>query len=221
MANLKKYDLTGAAKGEVSIEDTLLNVDANSQMLKDYLVAIRANARQWSASTQTRAEVNKTKRKPFAQKGTGNARQGFLGAPQFKGGGRVHAPRPKFDQHVRINKKEKRLAIRGLLSEKITASQAYVLETTNLKAPETKAVASFLKKLEISGRRVLFLAENSGAVSEQFKILNKSLRNIPKVSFTYLSNVSGEDLALCQELVILESAVENLKNALDGNREGK
>lgn len=106
MAELKKYDLTGKENGRVSIDDELLSISANHQMIKDYLVAKRKNDRQWSASTQTRAEVSHSKRKPFAQKGTGNARQGFLGAPQFRGGGRVHAPRPKFDQHVRINKKK-------------------------------------------------------------------------------------------------------------------
>lgn len=105
VATLKKYDLAGQALGDIDIDDALLSTAANAQMIKDYLVAIRANRRQWSASTQTRAEVSHSKKKPFAQKGTGNARQGFLGSPQFRGGGRVHAPRPKFDQHVRINKK--------------------------------------------------------------------------------------------------------------------
>ena len=74
-------------------------------MIKDYIIALSANQRQWNASTQTRSEVNHSTKKPFAQKGTGNARQGFLGSPQFRGGGRVHAPRPKYDQHVRINRK--------------------------------------------------------------------------------------------------------------------
>ena len=87
MATLKKYDLAGKESGEVSISDDLLTLQANPQMIKDYIVALRANRRQWSASTQTRAEVNHSKKKPFAQKGTGNARQGFLGSPQFRGGG--------------------------------------------------------------------------------------------------------------------------------------
>ena len=74
MATLKKYDLAGKDQGEVQIDDSLLSKEANAQMIKDYLVAIRANRRQWSASTQTRAEVSHSKKKPFAQKGTGNAR---------------------------------------------------------------------------------------------------------------------------------------------------
>lgn len=107
MAELKKYNLAGEALGQVAINDELLESNANSQMIKDYIVALRENARQWSANTQTRAEVNHSGKKPHPQKGTGKARQGYLGSPQYKGGGRVHTPRPKFDQHVRINRKEK------------------------------------------------------------------------------------------------------------------
>jgi large subunit ribosomal protein L4 len=213
VATLKKYDLTGKATGEVSIEDSLLGADANKQMTKDYLVALRANKRQWSANTQTRAEVSHSKRKPFAQKGTGNARQGFLGSPQFKGGGRVHAPRPKFDQHIRINRKEKRQAICWFLGEKIKGSQAHVLEYTSLKSPETKTLAKFIKTLNLSGKRVLFLAENG-----DYSTLHKSLRNIPKVEFTYFPNVNGYDLALCQEIIILESAMGQLNETLGGKK---
>lgn len=214
MATLKKYDLSGKSKGEVSIEDSLLDAKANPQMLKDYLVALRANKRQWSASTQTRSEVSCTKRKPFAQKGTGNARQGFLGAAQFRGGGRVHAPRPKFDQHVRINRKERRLAIRNLLGDRIKETSAHVLEYAPLKAPETKKLAQFLKSLDILGKRVLFLVEKGDG---DYTTLSKSLRNLPKVEFVYLPNVSGYDLALSQQLVILETAVEGLKETLGGS----
>jgi len=214
VATLKKYDLSGKSKGEVSIEDVLLSAKANPQLIKDYLVALRANQRQWSASTQTRAEVSHSKKKPFAQKGTGNARQGFLGSPQFRGGGRVHAPRPKFDQHIRINRKEKRLAIRNLLSERIQETNAHVLEYSPLKNPETKILANFLKALSLSGKRILFLAEGGG----NYITLSKSLRNLPKVAFIPLSSVSGYDLALGQQLIILESAVEELKSILGGKK---
>ena len=101
MPNLKKYNLAGQEVGEVTLEDSLTSANKNLQMIKDYLVAIRANARQWSANTKGRSEVNHTTKKPHPQKGTGNARQGSLAAPQYKGGGRVFGPKPKFDQHER------------------------------------------------------------------------------------------------------------------------
>ncbi|MBS0630082.1 MAG: 50S ribosomal protein L4 [Verrucomicrobia bacterium] len=215
MATLKKYDLSGKSVGDVSIDDELLAAQANPQMLKDYLIALRANQRQWSASTQGRSEVNHSTKKPYAQKGTGNARQGFLGAPQFRGGGRVHAPKPKFDQHIRINRKERQLAIRNLFGDKIRENCAHVLEYTSLKEPETKKLANFLKALNLSGKRVLFLADQGDT---DFTSLSKSLRNIPKVEFIHLPSVSGYDLALCNQLVILESAIGDLKETLGGTK---
>ncbi len=123
MADIKKFDLTGKEKGQVTVKDEVLERGANSQMIKDYIVALRANARQWSAHTKSRSEVSHSGQKPHPQKGTGRARQGYLGAPQYKGGGRVGGPRAKFDQHVSINRKEKRAAIRFLLAEKIQNNQ--------------------------------------------------------------------------------------------------
>src|SRR5690349_5975615 len=136
----------------------MLKSSANSQMIKDYIVALRENARQWSAFTKTRAEVSHSGQKPHPQKGTGRARQGYLGAAQYKGGGRVHAPRPKFDQHVRINRKEKRAVIRHLLIEKIQGNRLHVLEAGVMNEPKTKVVAEFLKKRNL-GKKVLFLGD--------------------------------------------------------------
>src|SRR5208282_3594426 len=109
-------------------------------MIKDYTVAIRNNARQWSASTKGRKEINRTGKKPHPQKGQGRSRQGCLAAPQYKGGGIVFGPKPKFDQHVRINKKERRAAIRFFLAEKIKANQVHVLKNETMKKPQTKAM---------------------------------------------------------------------------------
>lgn len=154
------------------------------------------------------------KKKPHPQKGTGRARQGFLGAPQYKGGGRVFAPKPKFDQHVRINKKERRLAIRHLLAEKIQDSRVHVLEYHPLKHPKTKSVAKFLDHLDLQGKRVLFLCE--GEPVSDYEHLFKSMRNIPKVNFMRAPNVNGYDLLLCQDVIILESAMKDLLRTLTG-----
>ena len=123
MVKLKKYDIKGKHLGDVEVNEALVNAEANGQSIKDYIVALRANARQWSANTKGRSEVNHTTKKPHPQKGGGRARQGSLAAPQYKGGGRVFGPKPKFDQHVKINRKERQAAIRFLLSEKIKEIQ--------------------------------------------------------------------------------------------------
>lgn len=225
MAVIKKYDLSGKEIGEVAIEEQMLSTGANLQMIKDYITALRANARQWSANTQTRAEVNHSGKKPHPQKGTGKARQGYLGAPHYRGGGRVHAPRPKFDQHVRINKKERQAAIRYLITEKIQDSRVHLLQYETFKAPKTKTMADFLKQLKLDGKRVLILCEaevgakskkneSKPQASEKYSNFCKSLRNIPKVEFMTAPNISGYDVMVCQDIILLEPALDEFKNKL-------
>ncbi len=209
MANLKKYDLSGKEIGSVQVDDALLDVSAHPQMIKDYIVALRRNARQWSASTKGRAEVNRTGKKPHPQKGQGRSRQGCLAAPQYKGGGIVFGPKPKFDQHVRINKRERQAAVRFLLAEKIKANQVCVLKNEKMKQPKTKMVQGFLESLNLIDHRVLFLGGPEGQ-----KELMLSMRNMPKKEYSPLFNINGYDLALCRDIVILESALEQLMTML-------
>jgi large subunit ribosomal protein L4 len=160
VAVIKKYNLSGEEVGQVTLEDHLLEISANSQMIKDYLVAYRANQRQWSANTKSRAEVSHSGQKPHPQKGTGRARQGYLGSPQYKGGGRVFGPKPKFDQQVRVNRKEKRAVIKSLLAQKIQEQHFHILSAEGLTSPKTKVVVEFLKKLGLFQKRVLFVGED-------------------------------------------------------------
>jgi len=223
---LKKYNLEGKHVGEVKISSALLDAEANSQMIKDYIVALRANARQWSANTKTRSEVNHTTKKPHPQKGGGRARQGSLAAPQYKGGGRVFGPRPKFDQHVRINKKQRQSVIRFLLSEKIRDNKVHIIENTDMEAPKTKAILGLLGHMKANGR-VLFLGEGSHAIIElgdiQHKIaipslqheqFIKSVRNIPTASFALAKTINGYDVVLAHEIVLTEAAFVEIQEWL-------
>lgn len=226
MSILKKYDLEAQELGRVKLNARLITAKANGQMIKDYITALRSNARQWSASTKGRSEVSHTTKKPHPQKGGGRARQGSLVAPQYKGGGRVFAPKPKFEQHVRINKKEKLAAIRFLLAEKLRAGNLHVVENFNLDAPKTKKVAHFIKTLELTGR-VLFLGEGAyldfpveGMVAplsiaqETHNNFIKSMRNIPKTSFALVKNISGYDVLVARHIVLTEKAYEELNDWL-------
>ncbi len=210
MASIKKYNLAGKLLEEVAIDGELLSQEICSQLIKDYLVALRANARQWSASTKKRSEVSHSGQKPHPQKGTGKARQGYLGAPQYKGGGRVFSPRPKFDQFVHVNRKERRAAIGYLLSEKIRESRLHLLEFKDMKEPKTKHVADFLSKLALEGKRVLFLAP----VKSEHGNFQKSLRNIPKMAFRLAQNVNGYDLTVSHDIVVMAGALDELKSLL-------
>lgn len=208
---LKQYDLSGAETGELSIDEKLLEDSANPQMIKDYLVAIRKNARQWSANTKDRSEVKATSKKPHAQKGLGRARQGSFVAPQYKGGGVVFGPKPKFDQHVRINRKERRASIRSLFIGKIQTGNAIVLDKSTLEESKTKPIAKFLEELKKTGSRVLFVGPSQQSDRENWM---KSVRNLPKVQFTALQNVNGYELSLASNVVVLDRAVEEFLQLL-------
>lgn len=222
MATLKKYNLVGQEIGQVEVEDALAQAEANGQMVKDYIVALRANARQWSANTKTRSEVNHSTKKPHPQKGQGRARQGMLSAPQYKGGGRVFGPKPKFDQHVRINKKERQAAIRFLLGEKIRENKIHIIESTEIDQPKTKTIANFLKQRKSSGR-VLFLGEGTylefetadqtmrmSMPTNQHANFIKSLRNLPKIQFSLALNISGYDVMCAHEIILTEAALNEI-----------
>ena len=220
MVKLKKYNLKGEQVGEVAIADEALDITANSQMIKDYIVALRNNARQWSASTKGRREVEHTTKKPHPQKGQGRSRQGTLVAPQHRGGGVYGGPKPKFDQGVRINRKERRLAIQALLAEKMKANGVCVIADLSMSKPQTKAVAGFLDKCGFR-RRVLFLgefrpAEKEGGLSgfempaEGQEAFVKSVRNIPHAEFMLAKNASGYDLLVAHQIVITESALKQM-----------
>lgn len=210
MAIVKKYDLTGNELEEYVIDDSLLTLQLNPQMIKDYLVALANNQRQWSANTQVRSEVNHTKAKPHRQKGTGKARQGFLGSPQYKGGAVVFGPRPKFNQQVRVNQKQKQAAILQLFIKKIIDNQVAILQFEKMEVPSTKAIVKFLENIS-SNKRVLFI----GAQKENVENFKKSLTNIPKVNFRPYSMINGYDLTTHNTLVVFEPIMKNIMQLLN------
>lgn len=217
---LKKFNLQGECTGQVDLPESFFEVYANPQMIKDYIVAIRHNLRQWSANTKGKWEVSHSNQKPHRQKGTGNARQGSLASPQYKGGGRVFGPKPKFDQHVRINKKERRAIIRYLLAEKAKLGQLVVLEDPSLEFPKTKQVTQFLDKLEVRGRS-LFVLEAAleqcdeefapvSVSSDKYDAFRLSVRNLPRVKTAIVYDLNGYQLMANRHIVVSASALEQL-----------
>lgn len=228
MATLIKYNLDGKEIGEVQISEDSLKESVNGQLVKDYIVALRNNARQWSACTKTRAEVKHTTKKPVRQKGTGGARHGNLVGPQYRGGGIVFGPKPKFDQHVRINKKERQAAIHFLISEKVREGHVKIIESTQIDAPKTKTLSTFMKNCGLN-KKVLFLGQsNVSKVSiegkeqsvnvscTQHHNFTRSLRNIPNARFSLAKNISGYDVMCARDLVMTEEALNELKEWLCG-----
>lgn len=217
---LKKFNLQGECVGSFDMPESFFEVYANPQMIKDYIVAIRRNLRQWSANTKGKGEVSHSNQKPHAQKGTGKARQGSLASPQYKGGGRVFGPKPKFDQHVRINKKERRAIIRYLLAEKAKQGQLIIVEDPVMTAPKTKMIVDFLNKAGLKGRS-LFVLEAALAqfddsmvpVSipcEKYGAFRLSIRNLPRIYSSLSYDMNGYQLMASQSVVISASALDQL-----------
>ena len=211
MTTLKKHDFTGAELGGVKVHNEHLSPDVKMQLIKDYIVAIRRNKRQWNANTKVRNEIQCSTKKPHPQKGTGRARQGTIIAPQYRGGATVFGPRTKYNQHVRINQKERRAAIQHLLNQRILNGDVLVLKIDFLEQPKTQLAASYLEAIGIAGKKVLVVGKSRDPVSE---ILVKSLRNIPGVSFLPAQAISGYDLLSHQKLIVVEQAVDELQTLL-------
>jgi large subunit ribosomal protein L4 len=226
VALLKKYTLEGKEIGEVEVDASLSEATVHSQLVKDYIIALRKNSRQWSANTKGRSEVKHTTKKPHPQKGTGGARQGSLVAPQYRGGGRVFAPKPKYDMHVRINAKERRSATKALIGDKIRNGRMFVLDSSAMKGPKTTVVQDLLDTMGCM-RRVLFLGERTikevetmngvqkvSVRSDLHENFKKSLRNIPGVEFSLASDINGYAMALCDDLIVTEAALKELQEWL-------
>ena len=227
MTVLKKYNLQGEEIGVVEISERLVETPSNPQLIKDVIVALNANQRQWTACTKTRAEVKHTTKKPHKQKGTGRARQGSLVTSQFRGGGIVFGPKPKFGVYNHINKKQKRGAIKIILAERIRAGQVILLDSMHMEAPSTKTLASFMQKTGLT-KRVLFLAE---AVKETITLEDsekeisvassahtpfaKSVRNLEKVEFSLCQNISGLDIAKAKNVVMTEETLAQMTEWLN------
>ncbi len=224
---LKVVNLKGETVGSCEVAEWLESATVNSQLVKDYVVALRANARQWSANTKGRSEVNHSTKKPHPQKGQGRSRQGSLAAPQYKGGGRVFGPKPKFDQHIRLNQKERQAVIRALLGEKIRSGHLVVLNDQRMETPKTKVVNDFFNVIG-AGRRTLIvgsapqlhITEEGGEIVSMvqedatYKNLEASIRNIPDATFRLVQNISGYDILLANDVVVVDRALEELQKWL-------
>lgn len=218
-----KYNLDGTKGTDVSLDPALFATSANPQMIKDLVVAIRRNLRQWSASTRDRSRVNHSTQKPHKQKGTGKARQGRLSSPQYKGGGVVFGPQPKFDQHVKINKKERKSAVGYILGQFAAENALFVVQDPEMQAPKTKDVVKLLSSMQTKGR-VLFVLESShqkidiadqsllvSVPSHKYDHFKKSQSNLPGVGVALLSDLNAYQLLKAGTVVITESALKQLE----------
>jgi len=202
MALVPIKNLEGKKVGEIELSDALFGVEVNKHALHMAVVQYLANQRQGTKSTKTRAEVRGGGRKPWRQKGTGRARQGSIRSPQWTGGGVVFAPKPR-DFSIRLNKKQKRLALKSALSDKVANEKLVVLENMDLPEIKTKQVVDICNKLELDSALIVMTGSNKNAIL--------SARNIPKIKTAAVNTINVYDILKYDNFVVTKEAVEEMQ----------
>ncbi len=198
---LDVHSPSGATTGSVELPAALFDVKTNIPLIHQVVVAQLAAARQGTHSTKRRGEVSGAGRKPFKQKGTGNARQGSIRAPQMTGGGIVHGPKPR-DYAQRTPKKMVAAALLGALSDRARGSRLHVVDSFGLEgAPSTKAAAAVLASLAPT-KNVLVLLTRDDEVSA------KSLRNLSYVHVLHVDQLNAYDVLVSDDIVFTKAAYD-------------
>src|SRR5215469_9870226 len=188
MPSTTVYNMAGEAIEQLELSEQVFGITPNVAVLHQVVTAQLVNRRQGNASTRTRAEVSGGNKKPYKQKGTGNARQGSTRAPQFRHGGVVWGPRPH-PYHHDVPKKVRRLAIRSVLSDKVATESLIVVDSLSLEYPRTKDMLEILSKLPTSAeKRVLMMLPRR----DENVVL--STRNIPTAKVQHVSSINVVEL---------------------------
>ena len=202
MANVAVYNMQGETVGTIELNDAVFGVEVNEHVVHEAVVAQLANKRQGTQSAKTRSEVSGGGRKPWRQKGTGHARQGSTRSPQWTGGGVVFAPKPR-DYSIRLNKKERRLALKSVLTSKVQDSKFFVLDELTLDEIKTKKVQAVLDALKVE-KAIIVLPEKDEKV-----IL--SARNIPGVMTAQVNTINTYDILKYDAVVTTKVGVAKIE----------
>ena len=203
MPKVDVYNMQGKKVSDVELSEAVFVIEPNENIVHSALVNYLANQRQGTQSTKTRAEVSGGGRKPWRQKGTGRARQGSIRAPQWIKGGIALGPKPR-SYSYRINKKEKQLAIRSLLSAKVLDNELTVVDKLEVEEAKTKVMAKALTDLKVEGKALIILADRNDNVL-------RSSRNIEGVKTIELNTINVFDLLNCNKLVLPLDTVKKLE----------
>lgn len=203
MPKVDVYDIKGKKVSDVELAEAIFGIEPNETIVHSVLVNYLANQRQGTQSTKTRAEVRGGGRKPWRQKGTGRARQGSIRAPQWVKGGIALGPKPRSYKYT-VNKKERRLAIRSVLSSKVLENNLVVLDKAEMKEIKTQAMVKTLENLKVTGKTLILLPEKNENVQ-------KSARNIKNVKTTLVNTINVYDLLKYNNLVVTLDAVKKLE----------
>ncbi len=202
MANVSVYNMEGNEVGKIDLNDAVFGVEVNEHLVHMAVVAQLANKRQGTQKAKTRSEVSGGGRKPWRQKGTGHARQGSTRSPQWTGGGVVFAPTPR-DYTIRLNKKEKRAALKSALTSRVLENKFIVVDELKLDEIKTKKFQTVLNNLKVN-KALVVVGEDSDNVV-------KSAKNIPSVKTAYVNTINVYDILKYNTVVATKTAVANIE----------
>ena len=202
MANVSVYNMEGKEVGTMELNDAVFGVEINDHLVHLAVVRQLANNRQGTQKAKTRSEVSGGGRKPWRQKGTGHARQGSTRAPQWKGGGMVFAPVPR-DYTIRLNKKEKRAALKSALTSRVQGGKFIVVDELKFDEIKTKNFKNVMNNLKVS-KALVVLADN-----DQNTVL--SARNIPEVKTSMVGTINVYDILKYNTVVATKAAVTSIE----------
>ncbi len=203
MPKVDVYSVDGKKLKSMELNDAVFGIEPNEAVVHSVLTNYLANQRQGTQSTKTRAEVRGGGRKPWRQKGTGRARQGSIRAPQWIKGGIALGPKPRSYKY-RVNKKEKQLAIRSLLSSKVLDNTLVVVDKFDFTEIKTKQVVSAMKNLKVEGKTLIMIPEKN-------EVIQKSARNIEDVRTISVATINVFDLLKYKNLVVTVDTVKKLE----------
>ena len=207
MAKTQVLNQKGEKVKDITLKDSVWNIEVNEPVMHDAIVLAQASLRQGTASTKTRSEVSGGGRKPYKQKGTGNARQGSTRIPQWPGGGIVFGPKPrKYDK--KQNRKERRLALKSALTSKFQDKELVIVENLNLVDNKTKTFNEMLKNLKVDGKALVVYADEN-------ENLFLASRNNNKVAVVAFNEINVLDLVAANYLLIDESSVKKIEEVLN------
>ena len=203
MPKIDVYNIEGKKVSDIDLNEEIFGIEPNENIVHRVLVNYMANQRQGTSNTKTRAEVSGGGRKQWKQKGTGRARQGSIRAPQWFKGGIALGPKPR-DYRYTLNKKEKRLAIKSVLSSKVLENNLVVVDKLSFDGIKTKNMVSALKNLKVEGKALIVLPEKNENVQ-------KSARNIEGVKTSLVNTINVYDLLKYNKLVLTLDSVKSLE----------
>lgn len=203
MPNIDVYDIEGKKVKKVELNETIFGIEPNEEIVHSVLINFLANQRQGTQNTKTRSEVSGGGKKPWRQKGTGRARQGSTRAPQWIKGGIALGPRPRSYKYT-VNKKERQLAIKSILSSKVLDKDLVVVDKLPLKDIKTKEMVKALTNLKVEGKTLIMLPEKNEQVQ-------KSARNIENVKTTLVGTINVYDLLKYNKLVVTLDTIKKLE----------